>query len=187
MVFTLDVGCGSRPMGDVNVDLLVEGDAPNIVNIRSISNFIVADARFLPFKNKTFTRVVCFHMMEHVKDDGLVYGEFNRVSNGEIEIRVPFGFWEDIINFIFFWDLFKEWRKKHHMRSYSKKNLKEALNNIFTHKNIVLSYGYVSFVQALRFAFCLAFKLWPRIEKINRDSWFPFPFPFEITAFISDG
>jgi len=181
-MFTCDVGCGSRPKGDVNVDLLVKDEDPLRFNIQSkpnfivadviVPNFIVADARFLPFKNKVFDKTFCFHMIEHVSDDGKAYEEFNRITREEIEIRVPLGIWEDVINTVFWWKKLRNWRKKHHLRSYSKKMLNQTLTTIFEGKDISISYGYLSFLKGLRF-------------ECERETRFPFPFPFELVAVIT--
>ena len=41
---TLDVGCGDKPKGDVNIDLFFYG---------KWNNFVIAEAHCLPFKNNT--------------------------------------------------------------------------------------------------------------------------------------
>lgn len=60
---TLDVGCGFRPKGDVNVDVSRSEKNPQtfvgdeLRNIKQIPNFIQADGRFLPFRNGIFETV----------------------------------------------------------------------------------------------------------------------------------
>lgn len=75
----LDVGCGSglrfraMPRGSANCDI----DKP-IVKIR---NFVRCDARFLPFISDSFSLVLMFNLLEHIKDywsainEGLRVGE----------------------------------------------------------------------------------------------------------------
>ena len=59
LALRLDVGCGSRPHGDVNVDFFRRGwnrqegdqDKGEYVNHHSIPNFVVASAEALPFRS----------------------------------------------------------------------------------------------------------------------------------------
>lgn len=179
---SLDVGCGSRPKGNVNVDLLLEDSDPLkrnllqkknfVVNNDKIQNFIRADARYLPFQDKVFDKSYCFHLMEHISEERIVYEEINRVSSREIEIRVPFGIWEDLFNIIFWYKHLASWRKKHHLRSYSKKMFNRSLLNTFDKRNVSVSYGFLSFMKCIRF-------------ELQRETRFPFPFPFELVATIN--
>ena len=94
----LDIGCGeNKKEGSICIDLR---------KVDSID--IVADARFLPFKNESFDHVYCSHLIEHfshreVKD---VLIEWVRVlkGRGTIEIRCP---WLRVRAFLFF--LFPTW------------------------------------------------------------------------------
>lgn len=71
---TLDVGCGSRPTGDINVDFFTggwnaqEGDQKNgeFMNPHSIPNLVVAHAARLPFIDGCFDVVFSSHVVEHV-------------------------------------------------------------------------------------------------------------------------
>jgi predicted SAM-dependent methyltransferase len=81
-VFSLDVGAGENPRGDVNVD------------IRHLSQIdIICTALCLPFKDETFGRVFLNYVIEHFRYRDVVslLKEINRVTkpNGLIEIRVP--------------------------------------------------------------------------------------------------
>jgi len=65
----LDVGCGHDPKGDINVDLFLnksERYDDTSLNVKTIPNFIRAGACHLPFKDKCFVIVICFHVLEHV-------------------------------------------------------------------------------------------------------------------------
>lgn len=62
-LLTLDVGCGNYPRGVVNVDRYKEWN-PEIeqvrevdIDIRNIPNFILADALYLPFRDRVFKKV----------------------------------------------------------------------------------------------------------------------------------
>ena len=177
---SLDVGCGSRPKGDVNIDRLDKDSDPLkynllqkqnfVVNNDKIQNFVRADARYLPFQDKVFDKSYCFHLMEHISEDQIVYEELKRVSSREIEIRVPLGIWEDLFNIIFWYKHLASWRKIHHLRSYSKKMFTNSLLNTFD--DFTVSYGFLSFMKGIRF-------------ELQRETRVPFPFPFELVAIIN--
>lgn len=96
----LDVGCGHRPQGDVNVDLFPEPTvhrcADQRVNddvglhVHEIPNFIKADACHLPFRDNAFKSSYTWHLIEHLVDPEAFLRELMRVS-GEIEVRCPNG------------------------------------------------------------------------------------------------
>lgn len=44
-------------------------------------NFLIADARFLPFVSKTFDFILCTEVIEHIKEDYLVFSDVYRVSS----------------------------------------------------------------------------------------------------------
>lgn len=87
----LDVGCGDRPLGDVNVDLYPH---PNLhrplSQLQDIPNFIQADIHYLPFRNKCFKIVFCRNLLEH-KGVRLVDAckELLRVTKEKLCIEVP--------------------------------------------------------------------------------------------------
>jgi len=79
----LDVGCGAgkgaNPRGDVNVD----------VKSGKLPNFIQASIYNLPFKDKTFDKCFCHHVLEHLDEPIRALTELRRVSR-QSEIRVPY-------------------------------------------------------------------------------------------------
>lgn len=77
LLISLNVGCGSFPSGDVNVDL-----------VRDFFVDVVCDAHFLPFRDSVFGRVVCDNVLEHCKNPLKVVWEMYRVG-GILEIYVP--------------------------------------------------------------------------------------------------
>jgi len=86
----LDVGCGGRPRGHVNIDLY-HGESPHTVkpiDPRSIENFIIADAHRLPLRSDSFSLVICDHVLEHLERPWEALAEFRRVAEGLL-IRVP--------------------------------------------------------------------------------------------------
>lgn len=97
-MFALDVGCGNKPRGEVNLDYRRELN-PEInqrhnefVDIKNIPNFIQADAQHLPFRDKSFKKVICYHVIEHVDDPYLLVEELLRVVKDTLEIRCPHRF-----------------------------------------------------------------------------------------------
>lgn len=55
--FSLDVGCGEHPKGNVNVDIYAPSNVPK--------NFILASAEHLPFKKNIFDLVYSSYVIEH--------------------------------------------------------------------------------------------------------------------------
>jgi hypothetical protein len=92
----LDVGCGGKPRGDVNCDLFKDY-TPQDKSQRNLTkiphgNFVQCDAQFLPFRESVFERVLCFHVIEHVKNPYLLLGELIRVSSGTVLVKCPHRF-----------------------------------------------------------------------------------------------
>jgi hypothetical protein len=96
----LDVGCGHRPQGDVNVDLFPEATAHRCVDqrvnddvalhVHEIPNFVKADACHLPFRDGAFKSSYSWHLIEHLREPETFLQELMRVS-GKIEVRCPNG------------------------------------------------------------------------------------------------
>jgi hypothetical protein len=97
----LDVGCGHRPRGDVNVDLFPEATAHRVVDqrvnddvplkVHEIPNFVRAHACHLPFRDGAFEGSYSWHLIEHVQDPNLFLSEILRVSAEKVEVRCPNG------------------------------------------------------------------------------------------------
>ncbi len=92
----LDVGCGDNPQGDVNCDVKSYwndqiGDQRGcyFVNVKKIPNFVQCDAKYLPFRDETFTKVIASHVIEHVNDLSMFLKEVFRVAKEEVEIKCP--------------------------------------------------------------------------------------------------
>ena len=94
----LDVGCGYLPSGDVNCDLFVKnvGHRPMPKDLsglplkpKKISNFILCDVQYLPFKDSVFEEVFSSHVIEHVDNPFLLFKEMLRVSNSKIVVVCP--------------------------------------------------------------------------------------------------
>lgn len=77
----LDVGSGCKYPADVNVDV-----------DKCFPVDVVADVDHLPFKDKVFDVVTCFHVIEHVRDPQTALDELVRVSRKVVHIKVPWRF-----------------------------------------------------------------------------------------------
>ena len=82
---TLNVGCGCDSWGDVRVDIerfSWRYRKPTTANV-------IADAHHLPFRDKIFTHVRCWHVLEHLKDPRKALKELRRVCNGTLDLKYP--------------------------------------------------------------------------------------------------
>ena len=89
----LDIGCGSRWQGDVNMDLFTKSSShrpghPEL-DPHLIQNFVLADAHALPFRTGSFNRVRASHILEHLPRPLVALGEWLRVGR-RVEVNVPF-------------------------------------------------------------------------------------------------
>lgn len=80
MGLTLDVGCGSEPKADVNVDLYGQ---------KGVANFVQADGCHLPFRIGSFESVISCHVIEHTVDPVLFFKELVRVSQKTVSVEFP--------------------------------------------------------------------------------------------------
>lgn len=93
----LDVGCGLRWCGAVNVDLYINptihragNQSPYRLNTKGLPNFIRADIHHLPFPDNCFHIVLCRHVLEHVGVNVTqAIKELLRVTKAKLEITVP--------------------------------------------------------------------------------------------------
>lgn len=92
----LDVGCGLCPKGDVNVDLYPDARARLdglSIPVKKINNFIKADACYLPFRDKTFTKTYSIEVLEHIENIRQALKEIIRVTEGEVILELPHRYW----------------------------------------------------------------------------------------------
>jgi SAM-dependent methyltransferase len=102
----LDIGCGFKAKGTVNVDLFTEpslhrGGPENkkecgALDVHSFKNFVKADACHLPFKNDSFDLVYSDQVIEHSGiNPELFIKEAVRVCRKKIIIQCPhrFEYW----------------------------------------------------------------------------------------------
>ena len=112
----LDVGCGAHPIGDVNVDLMLEDSDQKWDQIPRCQNFVRADVRYLPFKSRCFDLVYCSHMLEHLEKPLEALRELKRVSRKKVAVILPFALFSV---FDIFWcgrsfGSHIKWLRKHH-------------------------------------------------------------------------
>ena len=89
---TLDVGCGNKPRGDINVDLhRFSGDIVDGRILRTRAD-VIASGEYLPFADRVFHTVLSSNTIEHVPKPALFLRELIRVSRNYINIRVPHRF-----------------------------------------------------------------------------------------------
>jgi len=74
----LNVGCGTDFRGDVRLDIH-KTEATNIL----------ADAQFLPFRNKVFNAVFSISVLEHIASWSQALQEILRVSGDTVLLEVP--------------------------------------------------------------------------------------------------
>lgn len=93
----LDVGCGSKPTGDVNTDIFRGGRNVQeddqviglIMDPHLINTFVIADSCHLPFRDDVFSEVFSSHCIEHVVKPQLMLKELCRVSSCSVTVRCP--------------------------------------------------------------------------------------------------
>lgn len=78
----LEIGSGDRPnpRSDVLVDRFIDDNTERGGALRIDRPLIVADAHALPFHDKSFDYVVCYHILEHMDDPARFISEITRVG-----------------------------------------------------------------------------------------------------------
>ena len=78
----LEIGSGDRPnpRSDVLLDRFIEDNTERGGNLRIDRPLVVADAHHLPFKDRSFDYVVCYHILEHMDDPAQFIREISRVG-----------------------------------------------------------------------------------------------------------
>lgn len=92
-----DIGFGTIPRGDVNVDFFRSGFNPQtgdqtkggFVSPMKVKNFVLADATHLPFKDDAFNVAFSSHTIEHVQNPLLMLREMCRISKRKAILRFP--------------------------------------------------------------------------------------------------
>jgi glycosyltransferase 2 family protein len=147
----LDIGCGSgvqiRALGlespnliigmDVNRNALLYAKKKEIPH----SEFIIADAQNLPFKDRTVDKIICAEIIEHLNNPEQLITESQRVlrQDGSIVITTPnensvWGLYE------FLWDVFGRGRNygETHLRFFSVRDLETCFKSFRTRSVVTL-------------------------------------------------
>jgi predicted SAM-dependent methyltransferase len=144
----LDVGCGDRPRGTVNVDVYRETSVDlyerEVVDVKAL-NFVQATIYHLPFRSNIFKKVLCYHLLEHLRFPSKAVTELMRVANGTVEIIVPSKYHELIQNF--FLPKRKQWAKNHHLWHFDKTQLTKLFARMNLHPKIQYRYKFATVLQ----------------------------------------
>lgn len=96
MFEVLDVGCGIRPRGDVNLDrfmnettIHISRPKPMFINGKTMRNPVKADAQYLPFRPRVFDEVFSDNVVEHLDNPSQAVEEMIRVSKRKVTFIVP--------------------------------------------------------------------------------------------------
>ena len=143
----LDVGCGDRPKGNVNLDCVHSQssdffESERKINPKRAPNFVLGDAYHLPFRNNAFETVLCHHTLEHLENPVSALKELVRVTSNTLEIIVPFRSHEKIQNR--FMPKRKHWAEKHHKWFFTKKELQRVFRDCGFHPTIKYSWKIVT-------------------------------------------
>jgi SAM-dependent methyltransferase len=92
-----DIGFGTMPRGDVNVDFFRSGFNPQtgdqikggFVHTKNVKNFVMADATHLPFRDDAFDVAFSSHTIEHVHNPMLMLREMCRIARRKAILRFP--------------------------------------------------------------------------------------------------
>lgn len=83
---TLNAGCGLSTVGSIRVDIQTFSD---VYYKKDTSANIISSIQYLPFRDRVFSKVICFHVLEHVKNPFKCVAELKRVTKGQILIHIP--------------------------------------------------------------------------------------------------
>jgi SAM-dependent methyltransferase len=87
----LDIGCGSKPLGTMNLDLFQEASQHHKFSYdpREIEKFVNGDGSRLPYRDNSVDIIVSRHCLEHIPEPLLAIREWERVAREEVVIMVP--------------------------------------------------------------------------------------------------
>ena len=153
----LDVGCGVRPRGDVNVDLYIEPMHRNgkHIDTTKVQNFIKADGRDMHmFTDRQFSKVFCDNVIEHIPDWWNLLTELWRVTGHHLVIICPHRSWINFPN--------QFTRSKHHVSNFDRQVWEEIIPRFLKTRNYEVTTEYRGMFHKL-----IPFPLWP--HKIRVD------------------
>lgn len=127
MFESLDVGCGGDPKGSVNCDFsfndeeghrgLIEAD--HKIDPRQIPNFVLCDAKYLPFKDDAFNEVICRQVIEHVPAPFMMLRELVRVARRFVRVETVNRFGERFETS--FRPVSRRWINQHHINQFNRR------------------------------------------------------------------
>ncbi|OGD55543.1 hypothetical protein A3K81_05030 [Candidatus Bathyarchaeota archaeon RBG_13_60_20] len=87
----LDVGCGSKPWGNINLDLFQGASIHHRFeyNPKDIERFVNSDGSRLPFRDKSIDVIVSRHCLEHIPEPLKAVKDWERVAKKAVVIMVP--------------------------------------------------------------------------------------------------
>lgn len=92
-MFTLDIGCGTKPKGDINCDLYLDPRhrEPGEIDTKKTRNFVLCDSHNLPFRQCIFDKAYMFEVLEHLENPSRAIKEvfFVLKPRGQLEGSVP--------------------------------------------------------------------------------------------------
>ena len=90
-VSILDVGCGTRPKGTVNLDLYHDMNPHHRYEykLKQVKNFTIAEGTQLPYRDKSFDIVYVSHLLEHLENPVEAVKEWKRVARRYVVVNVP--------------------------------------------------------------------------------------------------
>lgn len=97
-LLTIDVGCGHRAKGDVNIDLFIRPtghrcddqkentDVP--LNTRKVKNLINAECTHLPIRDNIFDVTISNSLIEHIDEPLVLIQEMKRITKNDGKIKI---------------------------------------------------------------------------------------------------
>lgn len=161
----LDIGCGFGEFGGVffesKVEVGVDIDKKDILRARQVKKYrklVLADARKLPFKEKSFRTVISNSVLEHIPGVDQVLKESYRVlkTNGYLIYTVPIN---KLYNNLFYTSLFESLGLKSLSHLYFR-----LLNKVFKHISITTKKTWLDKTKKA------GFKIIYTKEMISKDS-----------------
>lgn len=133
----LDIGSGTNPRGDVNVDLFlnettmqIDSKHPTFIDAKTTPNPIKADAHYLPFKDKTFEKSYANHVLEHLENPTKALNELLRVTKIKVTIVVPHRYMKDCK---------RAYRLGIHKQNFNATTVKNWLNHVVNRRDYNVS------------------------------------------------
>lgn len=84
---TLDVGSGTGVISEFFKPTVLSDFSFGMISFAT-GERVVCDARFLPFKNKSFDNITCFTVLQDIIEKQLVVDEFKRVARSKLLVTV---------------------------------------------------------------------------------------------------